>query len=192
MTGAFSRRSFLASTALTVGMGCKREGSAPPPDGSVAAPAEPVKGLSAAAFTALEAAMARILPSDDDGAGAREAACAEYVKRQLADPDLASVTREMETLARVLDVAAKKAAKTTFSALTPEEQDDILRRVQSKQIGAPKGFDPRHAFQVLVTFTLEGFLSEPAHGGNKDQAGWKFAGFVPHAGHHHTLHQVKP
>lgn len=189
MTGAFSRRSFLASTALTVGMGCKREGSAPPPDGSVQAPTSPAPGLTTTAITALEAATHRILPSDDDP-GAKEAACIEYVKRQLADPALQAVTREMETLAKVLDVAAKKAAQKTFAALTPDEQDDLLRRVQSRQIGAPKGFDTRHAFQVLVTFTLEGFLSDPVHGGNRNQSGWKFAAFSPHAGH--GLHQVKP
>jgi gluconate 2-dehydrogenase gamma chain len=34
-------------------------------------------------------------------------------------------------------------------------------------------------FQRLVTLTLEGFLSDPQYGGNRNQVGWRFIGRTP-------------
>ena len=31
-------------------------------------------------------------------------------------------------------------------------------------------------FSLLLTLTLEGFLSDPQHGGNRNRVGWTFAG----------------
>ncbi|MEW5854823.1 MAG: gluconate 2-dehydrogenase subunit 3 family protein [Myxococcota bacterium] len=189
MHSAFSRRSFLATTALGMASGCvRREGDAPPPDGSVQPTAEHAEqALGPRTLGILEAAMARILPSDEDP-GAKEARCVEFLRTQLEDPQLAAVKREMHLLARVLEAAAKKATGGAFPALTAVEQDEILGRAAEGKLPHPRGFDVTHAFRVLVSFTLEGFLSDPRHGGNAGGVGWKFAQFEPHAGHaHHGL-----
>jgi gluconate 2-dehydrogenase gamma chain len=34
-------------------------------------------------------------------------------------------------------------------------------------------------FQRLVTLTLEGYLSDPKYGGNRDWIGWQFIGRTP-------------
>ena len=35
----------------------------------------------------------------------------------------------------------------------------------------------RRFFTLLLTFTLEGFFSDPVYGGNRDGVGWRFIGF---------------
>ena len=41
-------------------------------------------------------------------------------------------------------------------------------------------------FRALHTLTLEGYLSDPVHGGNDGETGWKAIGFsAPHLRHRH-------
>jgi gluconate 2-dehydrogenase gamma chain len=118
----------------------------------------------------LEAAAERILP------GAREAKVGRFIERQLAT-DLAELRPAFEQLARLLDGWSRPK---TFLALGAEEQDALLDRLS-------RGRFPQDAlFRALHTITLEGVLSDPAHGGNDGQAGWKSIGFPePHLRHRH-------
>ena len=163
----------------------------------------------------IEAAMARIIPTDDMP-GAREANCIEFVDRYLsgigfiyAKPDGSGFeelsgraadawTRRIETMRaryvegiRDLDARAREHGGTDFVALTPDQQDHILREIETgpaDATGETSG-DPSPALQqtstevdlaflpLLIAHTRQGFYADPIYGGNKDQMGWKTIGF---------------
>lgn len=55
-----------------------------------------------------------------------------------------------------------------FSALTPPEQDDLLRQIESSPF-----------FLVIRFLTICGTFSSPEYGGNRDYVGWQLIGFDP-------------
>ncbi|SRR6266404_3782197 len=134
----------------------------------------------------LEAAASRILPSDD-GPGAREARVGRFIDRQL-EGSLSALRPAFEQLARLLDLWSQKAFGKRFAMLDPSAQDTILGQLSRGQLGI-RGFPQEAMFRALHTLTLEGFLSDPVHGGNDGQVGWRSIGFrEPHlrkpGGHH--------
>jgi hypothetical protein len=126
----------------------------------------------------LEAAAERILP------GAREAKVGRFIERQLGG-DLAELRPAFEQLARLLDLWSQKAYSRGFAALAPGEQDIVLNQLARGQIPA-RDFPQEAVFRALHTLTLEGYLSDPVHGGNDEQIGWRSIGFpAPHLRHKH-------
>ena len=134
----------------------------------------------------LEAAAARILPSDD-GPGARAAKVGRFIDRQLQGP-LAALRPALEQLARLLDLWSQKSFRRPFIALAPAEQDMVLGQLARGEIPV-RGLPQEALFRGLHSLTLEGFLSDPIHGGNDGEVGWRLVGFPePHlrrpGGHH--------
>lgn len=129
--------------------------------------------LSAHGRALLAAATARILPGDD-GPGSHEAGVAGYIERALADRCHRHFLPLMERGLEFLDQLAAEQLGQTFLACTPQQQDKVLTQVQH----FPNN-DARSFFQSLVDLTLEGFLCDPVHGGNRDGLGWRFIGFTP-------------
>ncbi|HYS07789.1 MAG TPA: gluconate 2-dehydrogenase subunit 3 family protein [Myxococcales bacterium] len=126
----------------------------------------------------LEAAACRILPSDD-GPGAREAKVGRFIERQLAG-ELSGLRPAFEQLARLLDLHARRVFHVPFAALTQPDQDAVLGQLSRGALPA-RGFPQAELFRALHTLTLEGFLSDPAHGGNDGEIGWRAIGFAaPH------------
>src|SRR5437763_12643176 len=109
-----SRRGVLGWTALAVLTGRARAG-------------EPTDSLAI-----LDAAAARIIPSDD-GPGAREAKVGRYIQRQL-DGDLRHLRSAFDSLAMLLDLWSQKSLGRPFVALAPEEQDRVLDQLARAQI----------------------------------------------------------
>ena len=60
---------------------------------------------------------------------------------------------------------------TDFAACAPGEQDEVLRALEQ---------DPnpmlRFLFRWLVELSVEGYLGDPVHGGNRDFLGWGAVG----------------
>src|SRR5215218_2823218 len=108
---------------------CRREAppAAPPP---VPAPPAARAGqvLGVAAWAALEAASARILPSDD-GPGAREAGVVAFIDAQLATPLLRPIASALSTTADLLDKWGSAKYGAAFARLAPELQDSILEEL---------------------------------------------------------------
>ncbi len=135
----------------------------------------------------LDAAAARILPSDD-GPGAREAKVGRFIARQL-ESDLRELRPAFDQLARLLDLWSRRSFKNGFAALSATEQDTVLDQLAHGRIPV-RGLPQEALFRALHTMVLEGFLSDPAHGGNDAQAGWRSIGFAephlrkPGGGHH--------
>ncbi|GGE03693.1 hypothetical protein GCM10011390_23300 [Aureimonas endophytica] len=127
----------------------------------------------------IEAAMARIIPSDDGTPGAREAGCIDFVERYLsgldhifAKPDGSGFEvlegrvaeawmRRIEIMRgkyadgiRDLDARSRKHFAAPFKDLSSAEQDEILRAVESGASGEPT--------TLTVSDGLAGPLGEPA------------------------------
>lgn len=185
----FSRRDFVRLVAYSAALaGCRdkdaseggsagghrqRAGRAPQQE-----PAPQARGqvLGPAEWRALDAASARILPSEPDFPGAREAEVVRFIDRQLATPLLAPVAPAILALARGLDQVARQRHGRDFAALDPARQDALLTSLAHGALplaGVPQG----PLFRALHTLTLEGYLCDPVHGGNADMIGWKAIGF---------------
>jgi gluconate 2-dehydrogenase gamma chain len=159
----------------------------PPP------PAQQGKVLSPDEWRALESASARILPSDD-GPGAREANVIRFIDDQLTTRHLAPLVPVVRAGAALLDKWARAQHGTLFALAIPDQQDAILHALAAGSIPV-KAFPQKEFFRLLHGLTLEGFLSDPVHGGNADMVGWKSIAFAephrrtaddnsPHGAHH--------
>lgn len=140
--------------------------------------------LPSDALDALAAATARILPSDD-GPGAREAHVVDFIDRQLATAELTSLAPLVLGGARLLDRWARATHQLRFAQLDDAKKDGALEALGRGQLPVDKAvaaFPQSGFFRLLHTLTLEGFLSDPSHGGNADGAGWRYIHFGPH--HH--------
>jgi Gluconate 2-dehydrogenase subunit 3 len=117
----------------------------------------------------LAAAVDRLLP------GAVDAGVPEYIDHWLAHRSFRRVRRYLAHGVRHLDEAARKGYGKSFAGSTVEEQDATLEAFASGEFEAAK-FDGRVFFQQLMELTLEGYLSDPKYGGNRDRLGWQFIG----------------
>jgi gluconate 2-dehydrogenase gamma chain len=123
--------------------------------------------LNAARRATLEAVLERLIPSDDLGPGAREAGAMDYIESALATRYHAGLRGPFRRFCDLVERTARDDWQQGFAEMEPLEQDRLLARVQ--------GMDA--TFEKVLELTLEGFLCDPVHGGNRDRVGWKFIGF---------------
>jgi len=131
-----------------------------------AAPPAKLEVLSAEQAAEIEAAAARIIPSDDSP-GAREAGVIYFIDRALAT----FAASERDDYAKGLPVLQAKMFEmfpnaARFSQLTPERQDAVLKALEGQPI-----------FELIREHTIIGFVAVPARGGNRGKVGWKLIGF---------------
>jgi gluconate 2-dehydrogenase gamma chain len=148
---------------------------------------------------AVEAAVARIVPTDDLGPGASEAGVAVFIDLQLAGawgdgahlyrhpPFLTGTPQQGYQLAftpaamfrlgfRKLDESARAVHGVTFADLTAQQQDELLAAAEHGKLD----FDALPSavfFGALLDVVMEGFFSDPIYGGNREKIGWKLVGF---------------
>jgi gluconate 2-dehydrogenase gamma chain len=186
-----SRRQFLGVSAA-LWAGCKRPApagsgdaatpSASPAPAAPSAPPAARASLSAEEWTLLAAISERILPSNE-GPGAREAGVIDFIDRQLATPAVHPLAEAVHQFAASMFDWEKRRG-TRFSALPEAEQDRALTALAAGKLDLD--FDSQAAvFEFLHSLTLEGFLSDPAYGGNRGGIGWRAIGFASPAGAHH-------
>jgi gluconate 2-dehydrogenase gamma chain len=158
----------LSSTATTApSTATGQQGSAAPP----AAPRrEPLESLTAAESDLLEAICARIIPTDANGPGAREARAAHYIDRALSGALSSSRTAYTSGLAS-LDRYSRSSRGAPFIELSLRDQDSLLIDVET---GAATGFTGGSAafFAMVRTHTLQGTFGDPYYGGNANFVGW--------------------
>ncbi len=173
---------------------------------------EPASGNTAAAsdwkpqffndreWAFINAAVARLIPADELGPGAKEAGVPEFIDRQLNTPyatgsiwymqgpfnpdvpkemgyQLPLVPKQIYNLG-IADAEAWCQDKyhKTFAELSSEQQDEALGlwesgKAEFKQLPASL------FFTYLLQNTREGFFSDPIHGGNKGMVGWTLINF---------------
>jgi gluconate 2-dehydrogenase gamma chain len=153
------------------------------PVGAVAAPAEPARSpqgdpletLTAVEAAVLDAFVARLIPADANGPGAREAKAARYIDRALGGA-LAPSREAYRTGLAAVDAHARKTKGAPFAQLAAADQDDVLRDVESN---TATGFASSASafFSLVRTHTLQGTFSDPHYGGNADFVGWDLIGY---------------
>ena len=118
----------------------------------------------------LSAAVETVLP------GAVEVGVVDYIEYWLAKEPFAGARRYMKVGAIQLDSQARRKAKVkSFADLDDEGREAVLRLFQEGKVRV-KRFDGKVFYKQLVEFVLEGFLSDPKYGGNRNRQGWKFIG----------------
>jgi gluconate 2-dehydrogenase gamma chain len=148
----------------------------------------------------VEAAVGRLIPDDEVGPGAVQAGVPFFVDRQLDGPygrgdhfylggpwpkgtpqqGYQSRFSPAQLYRAAIEAIDKYVAAqfngATFAKLKPEEQDTVLKGLESNQI-ALEGVESKMFFDMLLQNTKEGYFSDPIYGGNKDMSAWKMIGF---------------
>jgi len=141
-----------------------------------------LRHFSAAEAEVVQAACARIFPSDASGPGAPEAGVVIYLDRQLAGPygrDAWRYTKgpwetdgweghgyQSRESPQEIYAAGLGTLGADFAELPEAEQDERLLAIEDSRF-----------FQMLRTHTIEGMFCDPLHGGNVDLIGWQLLGF---------------
>ncbi|HUQ88741.1 MAG TPA: gluconate 2-dehydrogenase subunit 3 family protein [Vicinamibacterales bacterium] len=177
------KRAGLAGAALTIPLApAEPEAAAQArPAAPAAAPQsvsprrEAIENLTAAEAETLEAICARIIPSDANGPGAREARAAHFIDRALGG----ALKESRETYRAgfaALDRYCKSSRGAAFVDLSTRDQDSVLMDVES---GSATGFEGSSAafFNMVRTHTLQGTFGDPYYGGNANFVGWDLIGY---------------
>lgn len=148
----------------------------------------------------VDAAIARLIPSDDLGPGAKEAGVTTFLDRQLAGPygqasrwymrgpwKKGEPTQGYQTRltpaelyrTAIKEIDAQSAARfegRDFSDLDPDQQDRLLSDLEEGRIEL-QAVDAKAFFEMFLQNTVEGFFSDPIYGGNRGMVGWSMIGF---------------
>src|SRR5690349_16665048 len=165
---------------------------------SVAAPGQ-FSFFTPVEFTFVEAAVARLIPNDELGPGAKEAGVATFIDRQLAGPYGRAATWYMRgpwrdgtkeqgyqlrltpaqlyrTAIADVDAWCSNQKQRPFAEQDAAAQDTLLHGLESGDVKLARA-PAKDFFQMLLQNTVEGFLADPLYGGNRGFAGWKLIGF---------------
>jgi gluconate 2-dehydrogenase gamma chain len=136
---------------------------------------EPLEALTAAESDLLEAICARLIPTDANGPGAREARAAHYIDRALAGALADSRDAYAAGLA-ALDRYSRSSRGAPFLDLSDRDQDAVLLDVEN---GEATGFTGSSGafFAMVRTHTLQGTFGDPYYGGNANFTGWDLIGY---------------
>jgi len=148
---------------------------------------------------AIEAIVARLIPSDDLSISGKDAGCAIFIDRQMmgsfgdfshyymegpfqegtpSQGDQSSLVPQQRYrlgLAQ-LDKYCQSKHQRSFAQLNDSQQDEILHSLEQGDI--PFDHIPSDKFFALVLQnTMEGFFADPIYGGNKNMVSWRMIGF---------------
>src|SRR5713226_2383355 len=163
------------------------------------AKAEKYMFLSPAEVAFVEAAVARLIPADELGPGAKEAGVAYFIDQQLFGGwgTMAKMYRQgphpegtpqqgyqspltpqevYRAAIRETNEFCLKIYSKPFNALNAAQQDEVLRDLDEGRL-ALQSTRAQLFFNLLLGNTIEGFFSDPIYGGNRDKLGWKLVGF---------------
>jgi gluconate 2-dehydrogenase gamma chain len=174
-----------------------REGAADPPRGVTPGPYQ-FFTADEAAF--VDAAVARFIPADELGPGAKEAGVTTFIDRQLAGPYGRAATWYMQgpwekgektqgyqyrlgpadlyrTAIKGIDDHCKdRFGGKVFRELATDQQDDVLETIDKQDVKL-QGISGSSFLMFFFRNTVEGFFADPIYGGNRDMVGWKLIGF---------------
>jgi gluconate 2-dehydrogenase gamma chain len=147
----------------------------------------------------IEAAVARLIPSDATGPGAIEAEVPRFIDRQLAGPygagdhfylqgpfpkGLPTQGWQMGAPAAVYRAAIPAIDRWSaatygrpFAALDQSTQDEALKALEDGKADLGAAPDAKAFFTLLLQNTIEGYFSDPIYGGNRDMSAWRMIGF---------------
>jgi len=169
----------------------------------------------------VDAAVARLIPADGLGPGAKETGVTFFIDRQLAGawgtmarnyrqgpwpegtPQQGYQSRltpqEVYRAAiREVDQLCTKRYGKAFAGLIDAQKDEVLRELDEGTLA----FDSVPAglfFSMLWENTQEGFFADPIYGGNRDKIGWRLVGFpgvaavyIPYIDRYNEAYRAQP
>jgi len=147
----------------------------------------------------IEAAVARLIPSDATGPGSIEAGVPRFIDRQLAglygagdhfylQPpfpkglptqgwQMASPAQVYRAAIPAIDRWSSATYGAAFASLDAATQDQALRALEDGKAELGGGADAKAFFALLLQNTIEGYFADPIYGGNRDLAPWRMIGF---------------
>jgi gluconate 2-dehydrogenase gamma chain len=125
----------------------------------------------------LEAFVARLIPTDEHGPGAREANVVRYILQALAADYREDVPTYVEGLATVEERSLSMHGRH-FVDLTTEQQDTLLRSVEAEPAGDEWGLGGGAFFDLILQHTREGMFCDPSWGGNAGFVGWALLNYA--------------
>jgi gluconate 2-dehydrogenase gamma chain len=111
----------------------------------------------------------QIIPSSESAAGAKETEVFVYIKKMLNTSLFSGHKQNAIRFAKKVESQSQVKYKKTFITLQTKEKILILKSQETQPF-----------FKMYVTLCLEGYLSDPVYGGNKDGMGWQAVGFNMH------------
>jgi len=146
-----------------------------PAEALVPAQRPPLETLTVAEADALDAIVARLIPSDQNGPGAREAGAVTYIDRALGGA-LAPSREAYRSGLNAVDAYARASRGARLADLPVTDQDAVLTDMERN---TATGFTPSASsfFNLVRNHTLQGTFGDPYYGGNKDFIGWDLIGY---------------
>ena len=170
----------------------------------------------------LDACVARLLPADELGPGAKEADVTYFIDQQLIStwgthgrnyrmgPWMEGTPQQgfqspltPQEIYRAaiyeINIYCTKNYGKAFHLLTEAQQDGILHALEDDMVEL-EAVSSKLFFGLLWRNTQEGFFSDPIYGGNHDKIGWRLIGFpgvaasnyVEHMQKHNVPYRVEP
>src|SRR3954469_6657334 len=160
------------------------------PAGSVKRQAQPqvYTWLTQPEIAFIEAAVARLIPADELGPGAKEAGVSYFIDQQLFGGwgTMAKMYRQgphaegtpqqgyqspltPQEIFRVAIREVNHRLGKPFEKLAAKEQDEALKNLEEGKL-ALEAVPSRFFFNLLLDSTIEGFFSDPIYGGNRGKA----------------------
>jgi gluconate 2-dehydrogenase gamma chain len=147
----------------------------------------------------LDAAVERLIPTDDLGPGAKEAGVTCYIDRHLCSawgthgrnyrsgpwldgaPEQGFQSRltpqEIYRIGiREINEYCRARHEKLFEHLPPPRQDEVLKALEQDKVELPS-LSSKLFFDLLWRNTEEGYFADPMYGGNRGKVGWKLLGF---------------
>jgi gluconate 2-dehydrogenase gamma chain len=168
----------------------------------------------------VEAVVARVIPTEPNAPGAREAGVMIYIDRAVA-----GYFRDLQRLYRAgiqeLNEFSESRCGAVFADLSDEQQNGLLAELDGQKRGSDSSGDPlgdggavdelrsspstpnqrpgpagedsllMRFFAVVCDQTIQGMFCDPMYGGNRDGIGWKLIGF-PGAQWGYSVDQLRP
>jgi gluconate 2-dehydrogenase gamma chain len=147
----------------------------------------------------LDAAVERLIPTDELGPGGKDAGVTCFIDRQLSSswgthgrmyrsgpwldgtPEQGFQSRltpqEIYRIGiREINNFCLGTHEKPFDQLQPQKQDDILKALEQGKVDLPS-LSSKLFFDLLWRNTEEGFFADPIYGGNRGKVGWKLVDF---------------
>jgi gluconate 2-dehydrogenase gamma chain len=148
----------------------------------------------------VEALVDRLIPSDSETPGGKDAGVAVFIDRQLAGPygsavglymmppfmdappqfgnqsPLTPAARYRASLSALNSHCVAAYVGKKFNEIPVAEQDKLISAMEKGSMNL-NGANARAFFAALLQNAMEGFFADPVYGGNRDMVAWKMIGF---------------
>ena len=164
----------------------------------------------------LDAAVERLIPTDELGPGGKDAGVTCFIDHQLSStwgshgrhyrsgpwlegtPEQGFQSRltpqEIYRIGiREINDYCRGCHEKPFEQLAPPKQEEVLKALEKGEVDLPS-LSSKLFFDLLWRNTEEGFFADPIYGGNRNKVGWRLVGFpgVPSGAYREHLDKNEP